>query len=170
MDSETESYDTNENLSHRWKWDWKESRDFLMFLTFWIDWIQINFVISLHFFPTPSAHSLAFYEFPNDLGSKKCSTPHRKFLSLYSFSALSLITPGMIIWHLVFKLYPEYFSFFTCISLYLYLFFKLIHFLLNDNCFTEFYCFLSNLNMNQLPRIYLLFIPTDSFSFYLHHV
>ena len=28
-------------------------------------------------------------------------------------------------------------------------FFKLIYFLLKDNCFTEFCCFLSNLNMNQ---------------------
>ena len=28
-------------------------------------------------------------------------------------------------------------------------FFKLIHFLLKDNCFTEFCCLLSNLNMNQ---------------------
>ena len=27
---------------------------------------------------------------------------------------------------------------------------KLIYFLLKDNCFTEFFCFLSNLNMNQL--------------------
>ena len=30
-------------------------------------------------------------------------------------------------------------------------FFKLIYFLLKDNCFTEFCCFLSNLNMNNLP-------------------
>ena len=29
------------------------------------------------------------------------------------------------------------------------LFFKLINFLLKDNCFTEFCCFLSNLNTNQ---------------------
>ena len=29
------------------------------------------------------------------------------------------------------------------------LFFKLIYFFLKDNCFTEFCCFLSNLNMNQ---------------------
>ena len=30
-------------------------------------------------------------------------------------------------------------------------FFKLIYFLLKDNCFTEFCCFMSNLNMNNLP-------------------
>ena len=33
-------------------------------------------------------------------------------------------------------------------------------FLLQDNCFTEFCCFLSNLNMNQ-PQVYIYPLPSD---------
>ena len=37
----------------------------------------------------------------------------------------------------------------TVVVLCLLFFKKFIFFLLKDNCFTEFWCFLSNLNMNQ---------------------
>ena len=39
-------------------------------------------------------------------------------------------------------------------------FFKLINFLLKDNCFTEFCCFLSNLNVNQ-PWVYIYPLPFE---------
>ena len=39
--------------------------------------------------------------------------------------------------------------------------FKLIYFLLKDNCFTEFFCFLSNLNMNQ-PEVYIYPLPFET--------
>ena len=39
-------------------------------------------------------------------------------------------------------------------------FFKSINFLLKDSCFTEFCCFLSNLNMNQ-PQVYIYSLPFE---------
>ena len=36
-----------------------------------------------------------------------------------------------------------------------------MYFLLKDNCFTEFCCFLSNLNMNQ-PWVYIYPLPFES--------
>ena len=38
--------------------------------------------------------------------------------------------------------------------------FFLIYFLLKDNCFTEFCCFQSNLNMNQ-PQVYIYPLPFE---------
>ena len=40
-------------------------------------------------------------------------------------------------------------------------FLKLIYFLLKDNCFTEFYCFLSNYNRNQ-PQVYIYPLPFET--------
>ena len=40
-------------------------------------------------------------------------------------------------------------------------FFKSIYFLLKDNSFTEFCCFLSNFNMNQ-PQIYIYPLPSET--------
>ena len=42
-------------------------------------------------------------------------------------------------------------------------FFKLIYILLKDNCFTEFCCFLSNMNMNQL-YVYIYSLPFEPLS------
>ena len=42
-------------------------------------------------------------------------------------------------------------------------FFKLIYILLKDNCFTEFCCFLSNINMNQ-PYVYIYSLPFETLS------
>ena len=41
-------------------------------------------------------------------------------------------------------------------------------FLLNNNCFTEFCCFLSNLNMNQ-PQVYIYPLPLDPPSYLPPH-
>ena len=45
----------------------------------------------------------------------------------------------------------------------------LIYFLLEDNCFTAFCCFLSNLNMNQ-PYIYIYPLPFEPPSHLLPHL
>ena len=57
---------------------------------------------------------------------------------------------------------PAYISH-TCISFILHSssFFKQFIFLLKDNCFTEFCCFLSNLNMNQ-PQGYIRPLPFET--------
>ena len=53
-----------------------------------------------------------------------------------------------------------------------YSFFKLIYFLLKDNCFTEFFCFMSDLNINHIPSFLKLFsnvILSKLLYFYLLH-
>jgi len=42
-------------------------------------------------------------------------------------------------------------------------------FLLRDNCFTEFCCFLSNLNMNQ-PQVYIYPLPFETPSYLFPHL
>ena len=51
---------------------------------------------------------------------------------------------------------PLHLKFHTKLSLFKNIF--LIHFLLKDNCFTDFHWFLSNLNMNQ-PEVYINPLP-----------
>ena len=51
----------------------------------------------------------------------------------------------------------------------LHLFFNLFIFLLKDNCFTEFYCILSNLNMNQ-PQVYIYPLPFEPPSHFPPHL
>ena len=54
-----------------------------------------------------------------------------------------------------------------CLFFFLLPFFKLI-FLLKDNCFIEFCCSLSNLNMNQ-PWVYIYLLPFEPPSYLLPH-
>ena len=55
--------------------------------------------------------------------------------------------------------------FFFCLSY----FYSFNFFLLKDNCFTEFCCFLSNLNMNQ-PQVYIYPLPFETLSHLIPHL
>ena len=103
----------------------------------------------------------------SDLCSRTCYLPHfiRTFIFLFSFSpnsialvpktSLSSITrPQICDKQLLSYCTCEYYKSTSKANSF---FFNL---LLKDNCFTEFCCFLSNLNMNQ-PQVYIYPLPFE---------
>ena len=72
------------------------------------------------------------------------------FYMFYSFTFMYMIYFEFIFYMVAFNSWHFKVTFFNCLIYFLFFnFFKFIYFILKDNCFTEFCCFLSNLNMNQ---------------------